>query len=471
MAWAVFLLVCAITSVIGQDANPTDSVGSQTFIVGAIEHPVYLKKKEDGSYEGFDQDVLNEISKLIGVDFRIKPPDDGRYGMEVDGRWNGMVGELIERKIDMAMGLYITTERERVIDLSKPLMEEHVEMLVKKLPMMDQADWWALTYGIMSNEVWVVICVSFFLVAIVLFVIIRVSPYESRAYSAEVGEASRLSTFGHSLWICFSAMSWQGVDYSPRSFSGRFLFVFFFGFIVWTIILCTGSIAGFFLTNPAAVSVRAPVESWDDLAATDGIRPVLVSGGGSERFFKESKVPMYRRIYDKAIKVSSSEEGLKRARLGVAAYICMSSIARYHSNQKPCDLMSIHDAQGIVGRRSMGIGLPIGSPLRTEVSLAILQLREDGTIHRLYQKWTARQGQCANAEFSGPSAKQQQPALHYHQLGVRDMLPIFVELVVAAILSLCIMGAEVVWDKRRSKATRKASTPDKTTGACEDTNI
>ncbi|KAI8506179.1 hypothetical protein Bbelb_156060 [Branchiostoma belcheri] len=172
MAWAVFLLtasaILSITSVSAQDSNPTDSVGSKTVIVGAVESEVYLKKNEDGSYEGFDQDVLDELSKLTGLNFRIKgtrsvscqdsnpgplgsesttlslrqttpplsvqtaSPDDGRYGMKVDGAWTGMMSQLINKEIDMAMGLFITMEREKYVDFSKPLLEEHLEILVKK---------------------------------------------------------------------------------------------------------------------------------------------------------------------------------------------------------------------------------------------------------------------------------------------------------------------------------------------------
>ncbi|CAH1252694.1 GRIK4 [Branchiostoma lanceolatum] len=477
MAWAVFLLVgsavCTICSVSAQEANLTDTVGSNTVIVGAVEHAVYLKKKEDGSYEGFDQDVLDEISKLTGLDFRIKPPDDGRYGMQVDGQWSGMVQELIDKKIDMAMGLYITAMRERHIDFSKPLLAEHMEMLIKK-PMTVQTEWYDQTYGIMTTEVQFIVLVSFLLVSIVTFVIIRVSPYENRAYSAEVGEASRLSTFGHCLWLCFSAFGWQGVDYSPRSLSGRFLFVFWFLFVGWTLLLLTGALAGFFLATASAAPVpTVPVQSFDDLAATRAVRPALVSGGGGESFFKDSQVSSYRRIYEKAIKVTSSEDGVKRARLGRTAFITTSTVARYHSNRKPCDLVSVHDAQSSLGSRSIGIGVQKDSPLRDRLSLAILQLREDGTIHTLYKKWTGElEEQCDNSQFSGgPRSKQPGRDLYYRQLGVRDMLPIFVIVVVAAILALCIMGAEVLWDKRQSKATRKAAPPDNMTGACEDTNI
>ncbi|XP_019628284.1 PREDICTED: glutamate receptor 2-like [Branchiostoma belcheri] len=391
--------------------------------------------------------------------------------MKVDGAWTGMMSQLINKEIDMAMGLFITMEREKYVDFSKPLLEEHLEILVKK-PEKNYARWWHSTYGIMSSEVWFIVAMSFLLVGIVMFVIIRVSPYENRAFSAEVGEASRLSTFGHSLWICYSAMSWQGVDYSPRSVSGRFLFVFWFGFIVWTLILVTGAIAAYFLASPVSFSMP-PVKSFNDLAAAGGFRPALISGSPAEIFFKDSQVASYRRIYDRAVKVTSVMEGLKQVRLGGTALICQSTTARFHSNQKPCDLMYTHNEQGLMGRRAVGIGVQKGSPLQGQLNDAILRLKEDGTLHELYQKWTgALEGQCPANRYppdNPPASKQ--PAFQYYTLGVPDVLPLFVALLVAAILALCIMGVEVLWDKRQSKETRKAAPPVNMTADCEDTNI
>ncbi|XP_078656074.1 glutamate receptor-like [Branchiostoma floridae x Branchiostoma belcheri] len=312
-------------------------------------------------------------------------------------------------------------------------------MLVKK-PETTRREWWV---DIMTIPVWLMVMGSFLLAAIVMFVIIRVSPYENRAYSAEVGEASRLSTFGHSLWICYSAMSWQGVDYSPRSVSGRFLFVFWFGFIVWTLILITGAIAGFFLASPAAFAA-VPIESFDDLAATDDIRPAFIRGGVAERFFKNSPFPSFQRLHQKAILVSSMDEGVKLARRGGVAFITESAKSRFYSNRKPCDLMAIHDGS-IVTTRYQAIGLPVDSPFREVVNIALLQLRESGRLHVLYRKWVAT-GECAQPD----SFAKTRPA-SFQRLTSWDLMPMFIALIVAAILALCIMGIEVKWDKRPAK--------------------
>ncbi|XP_019614571.1 PREDICTED: glutamate receptor-like [Branchiostoma belcheri] len=445
MAWAVYLLVGSVLgvtcSVSAQGTNATGDNGSRTIIVGAIQNPSFLHKREDGTFEGYHVDLMTELSDLIRFDFVIKEPADMKYGsLREDGTWTGMVGELVRGETDMALGLIIASPREAVIDFSAVVLDDRLEMLVKK-PETTRREWWRV---IMPIPVWLMVMGSFLLAAIVMFVIIRVSPYENRAYSTEVGEASRLSTFGHSLWICYSVMSWQGVDYSPRSVSGRFLFVFWFGFIVWTLILITGAIAGFFLASPAAFPV-VPIESFDDLAATDGIRPAFYGGGATEMFFKNFPSTSFQRLLQRAIRVSSTDEGLKLVRGGGVAFITESSVTQFYSNVKPCDLMAIHDGSTET-TRYQAIGLPVGSPFREKLNIAIMHLRESGRLHVLYRKWVAP-GECTHQSDSFSKTR---PA-SFQRLTTSDLMPVFIELVVAAILALCIMGIEVKWDKRTAK--------------------
>ncbi|XP_035684225.1 glutamate receptor-like [Branchiostoma floridae] len=431
--------------------------------ISSLQYPGFLNKRDDGTYEGFHKDLLTELTAILGYDFIIKEPDDQRYGyLQDDGTWVGMVGELIRGDMDIALGLTIASPRETVIDFSTVVLDERLEILVKKpLPGMQIAgrEWWR---AVMTMPVWFMVIASFLLSGIVLFVIIRVSPYENRAYSAEVGEASRLSTFGHSLWICYSAMSWQGVDYSPRSVSGRFLFVFWFGFVVWTLILCTGAIVGLFIPGPIA-SPMAPVQSFDDLAATDEIRPVFIRFGRVDLTFKSSPIDSYNRIHQKATLVSNTDEGVRLAREGGVAFIAESSTAQFYSNRKPCDLMSVKEGNTFTDPRSQAIGLQADSPLRKPLNNAILQLKESGKLNLLYQKWIYSE-KCPR-----PERHPEVSYSHVNPVDYRDIMPMFVELVVAAILALCIMGIEVIWDKRTSKPTKKTDAAP--SGNSADTNV
>ena len=48
-------------------------------------------------YEGYCIDLLKKISKLANFTYEIKLVEDGFHGSLVNGKWNGMIGELVEK--------------------------------------------------------------------------------------------------------------------------------------------------------------------------------------------------------------------------------------------------------------------------------------------------------------------------------------------------------------------------------------
>ena len=48
-------------------------------------------------HEGFIIDLLDELSKILGFNYTIYEESKREYGSDIDGKWNGMIGDLIER--------------------------------------------------------------------------------------------------------------------------------------------------------------------------------------------------------------------------------------------------------------------------------------------------------------------------------------------------------------------------------------
>lgn len=48
-------------------------------------------------FKGFCIDLLDKIASMCNFTYKIKLVDDGFHGAFVNGRWNGMVGELIDK--------------------------------------------------------------------------------------------------------------------------------------------------------------------------------------------------------------------------------------------------------------------------------------------------------------------------------------------------------------------------------------
>jgi hypothetical protein len=72
------------------------------------EDPYVMRKQlQDGEklfgndrYKGYCVDLLEKISKIVGFNYTIKLVDDGLYGTIVDGKWNGLVKDLIDKVVN-----------------------------------------------------------------------------------------------------------------------------------------------------------------------------------------------------------------------------------------------------------------------------------------------------------------------------------------------------------------------------------
>lgn len=82
---------------------------------------------------------------------------DGKYGAEnpnVAGGWDGIMGELIRRESDIAIAsMTITSERERVVDFSKPFMSLGISIMIKK-PVRQKPSFFSFLNPL-SKEIWV----------------------------------------------------------------------------------------------------------------------------------------------------------------------------------------------------------------------------------------------------------------------------------------------------------------------------
>ncbi|CAN7982501.1 unnamed protein product, partial [Ixodes pacificus] len=83
----------------------TETLQNKTFKITTLINAPYVMLKESASrlsgndrFEGFCVDLVREMSRLLGFRYQLRLVRDGSYGTRNrDGRWNGMVRELIDR--------------------------------------------------------------------------------------------------------------------------------------------------------------------------------------------------------------------------------------------------------------------------------------------------------------------------------------------------------------------------------------
>ena len=58
------------------------------------------QKTGNDRYEGYNLDLIESISKILGFNYTIRIVEDGNYGSydSTSGTWNGMIGELLSQE-------------------------------------------------------------------------------------------------------------------------------------------------------------------------------------------------------------------------------------------------------------------------------------------------------------------------------------------------------------------------------------
>uniref|UniRef100_A0A663M7T7 Glutamate ionotropic receptor AMPA type subunit 3 n=1 Tax=Athene cunicularia TaxID=194338 RepID=A0A663M7T7_ATHCN len=376
-------------------SNDTSSVENRTIVVTTIlESPYVMYKKNheqlEGNerYEGYCVDLASEIAKHVGIKYKLSIVGDGKYGARDPETkiWNGMVGELVYGRADIAVApLTITLVREEVIDFSKPFMSLGISIMIKK-PQKSKP---------------------------VLFLVSRFSPYEwhledsSEEPRDPQNPPDPPNEFGifNSLWFSLGAFMQQGCDISPRSLSGRIVGGVWWFFTLIIISSYTANLAAF-LTVERMVS---PIESAEDLAKQTEIAYGTLDSGSTKEFFRRSKIAVYEKMWsymksaEPSVFTKTTADGVARVRKskGKFAFLLESTMNEYIEQRKPCDTMKVG---GNLDSKGYGVATPKGSALRTPVNLAVLKLSEQGILDKLKNKWWYDKGECG-AKDSGSKDK------------------------------------------------------------------
>ncbi|XP_044734637.1 glutamate receptor 1-like [Chrysoperla carnea] len=430
---------------------------NKTYIVTTIVEEPYIMITENNSFEGYCKDLADLIAKRLDIQYEIRIVKDGKYGAEnpeKKGEWDGIVGELIRNEADIAIAsMTITSEREQVIDFSKPFMSLGISIMIKK-PIKQKPGVLSFLYPL-SKEIWVCVIFSYIAVSVVLFTVSRFSPYEWRLLSGEqkdqtgqVSESNSMEndfTILNSLWFALGAFMQQGCDISPRSVSGRIAGSVWWFFTLIIISSYTANLAAF-LTVERMVS---PINSAEDLASQREVEYGTLYHGSTWDFFRTSKIALYSKMWEymnshKYVFVDTYDDGIRRVRASKGKYALLIESPKndYINEQEPCDTMKVGrnlDAKGF------GVATPVGSPLRQRINLEILRLTESGELTKLKNKWWYDRTECKQGD--------KQDASRNDELSLSNVAGIFYILIGGLLLALIVALLEFCFNSH-SEATK-----------------
>jgi len=401
---------------IGELKNPesmrpkgTNTIANKTRIVSSILTEPFLIQKAvnlstgapyvgNDRFEGYCADLARKIAQIVKIDYLIEPVKDGKYGSNTENdSWNGMVGELIRKEADMVIApLTITSVREKIIDFSQPFMSLGISIMIKKPEKEVHGRVFSFMYR-MSYEIWMCVIFAYIGVSVVLFLVSRF-----------------------------------------RSLSGRIVGTMWWFFTLIVISSYTVNLAAFMAFQTRSRMQSGILEGVDDLAKQTQIKYGIVQGGSTMRYFKESRIHIYKRMWsfmssaDPPVFKKSNEEGVRQVREsnGRYAFLLESPTSDYINERQPCDTMKVGSN---LDSKGYGIGTPLGSDLRDRITLAVLELRENGELRKLETEWWYDKGECSMKGFKSDATS---------ELKIQNVAGIFYILI--GVLVLALVSAAVL---------------------------
>ncbi|KAF0022694.1 hypothetical protein F2P81_025086 [Scophthalmus maximus] len=421
----------------GKTTNVSDSLSNRSLIVSTIlEEPYVMFKKSDkplygnDRFEGYCIDLLRELSNILGFTYEVRLVEDGRYGAQDEntGQWNGMIKELMDHRADLAVApLAITYAREKVIDFSKPFMTLGISILYRKPNGTNPGVFSFLNP--LSPDIWMYILLAYLGVSCVLFVIARAAPESSKCFS--------------DLQVQVSRCGLSGSELMPKALSTRIVGGIWWFFTLIIISSYTANLAAFLTVE----RMESPIDSADDLAKQTKIEYGVVEDGATMNFFKKTKISTYDKMWEfmssrrHSVMVKNIEEGVHRVLTSDYAFLMESTTIEF-ATQRNCNLTQIG---GLIDSKAYGVGTPMGSPYRDKITIAILQLQEEGKLHMMKEKWWRGNG-CPEEESKEASA-----------LGVQNIGGIFIVLAAGLVLSVFVAVGEFIYKSKQNAQLEKRS--------------
>ncbi|KAM9699311.1 glutamate receptor ionotropic, delta-1-like, partial [Menidia menidia] len=399
-------------------------------------------------YKGFSIDVLDALAKLLGFKYEIYQVADSKYGSQLpNGSWNGMIGDLINKRADLAVSaITITPDRENVVDFSKRYLDYSVGILLRRPE--EKINIFSL-FAPFDPAVWACIAAAVPVVGVLVFLLGRLqalrscssqnAPGGQNAPGAQMGSGSLHSA----IWIVYGAFVQQGGDGLGGSVALRIVMGSWW---LFTLIVCssyTANLAAYLTVSRMDHAIR----SFQDLARQMEVDYGTVRDSAVYEYFRNKGTnPLeqdstYAELWRSLSQnggldhcVSSPSEGIRKAKKGPYAFLWDLAVLEYAALTDADCSLSVSGSR--LSSKGYGIALQHGSPYRDLFSQRILELQERGDLDVLRQKWWPGAGRCGLQRGGGqPDGR---------SLRLHSFAGIFC-LLAAGLLLACLVAALEAW--------------------------
>ncbi|CAD5124605.1 DgyrCDS12875 [Dimorphilus gyrociliatus] len=334
--------------------------------------PYFTHLDEYKNYVGIAMDLLHFVSSDLNFTFDLFLPPDGKWGGIVNGRWDGMVRELIEDRGDAIFGAFShTAERQEVIDYSSPfnyvrpslIFKNHLNDVLKPKSF--------LFLKPFSSAVWIILAITIVSMGFMLY--LNRESNENFLYTTE-----HLFFFG--------SIVNQGGSYKLSKSSNYFLVSAWWLFSITVVAIFSGNI----IADLATEKLKIPFNSLEELYSSKDYQLIILSGGAYEQVLRNSKNSVYRKLYDSVIEASKNEPDILIPDVNsVIKFVLEGGYAYLTTGAESLKVKYPHLSTIEVGFEVSvnSVGVQKGSYYKEVISTSILKAFESGLIDKWRKKW------------------------------------------------------------------------------------
>ncbi|XP_053180766.1 glutamate receptor ionotropic, NMDA 1-like [Scomber japonicus] len=238
-----------------------------------------------------------------------------------------------------------------------------------------------------QSTLWLLVGLSVHVVAVMLYLLDRFSPFGRFKVNSEEEEEDAL-TLSSAMWFSWGVLLNSGIgEGAPRSFSARILGMVWAGFAMIIVASYTANLAAFLVLDRPEERITG-INDPRLRNPSDKFIYATVKQSSVDIYFRRQVElsTMYRHM--EKHNYESAAEAIQAVRDNkLHAFIWDSAVLEFEASQK-CDLVTTGE---LFFRSGFGIGMRKDSPWKQNVSLAILSSHENGFMEDLDKTWVRYQ--------------------------------------------------------------------------------
>ncbi|XP_069951694.1 glutamate receptor ionotropic, delta-1-like isoform X2 [Cherax quadricarinatus] len=320
--------------------------------------------------DSIDKRLINTFAAALNFTYEIRSEPEQQWGLQVNGAFTGMMGQLQREETDLCSKAGPSPERLKVIEFLRGYPSEQMTVISLKPSLLPENLSFIRPF---TGELWLAVLVSVVVWGVILWLLQRAWRWVTG------GNGVKFST---AFMYCWAALVVQSVPDPPVSDSGRVLVI---SWLVFCLVITTGYSSSL-IAHITIQGKTKPIETFEDLGKLSnwkwGTEPWQFNGISLEYFSNHSN-PIMQHIYKNMERVSM-REALKKTLQGHYSLITgtnniMITIASYYTDSHGNTPFFI-SKKGVTPMAAYGWGFRKGAPFYARFHQLMSRLEDAGII-------------------------------------------------------------------------------------------